>query len=151
MTTRAPLDSEIERYRTLLDTPTEFKNGFGWTTVGGIIFCGLVMMPGGIYLSLMTGANIGMAAQWVTVILFMEIARRALKPLSRENLVVLLHATYVMLAASFLFPGGPMGEMVFRAYLVGSDAVRDAGMLGMFPKWFAPAYDSPGHHPTQSF
>ena len=101
------------------------------------------MLPGGIYLGLMTGANIGMAAQWVTVILFMEISRRALKPLSRENLVVLLQAAYVMLAASFLFPGGPMGEMVFRAYLVGSDAVRDAGMLGMFPKWFAPAYDSP--------
>ena len=136
-------DVELERYRTLLDTPTEFKSGFGWITVAGILFCGLIMLPGGIYLSLMTGNNIGSAAQWVTVILFMEIARRSLKPLSRQNLVVLLHAAYVMIAASFLFPGGPMGELVFRAYLVGSDAVRDAGMLGTFPKWFAPSYDSP--------
>ena len=136
-------DVELERYRTLLDTPTEFKSGFGWITVAGILFCGLIMLPGGIYLSLMTGNNIGSAAQWVTVILFMEIARRSLKPLSRQNLVVLLHAAYVMMAASFLFPGGPMGELVFRAYLVGSDAVRDAGMLGSFPKWFAPSYDSP--------
>jgi hypothetical protein len=143
MPTISPPDSEIERYRTLLDMPTEFKNGFGWTTVAGIFFCGLVMMPGGIYLSLMTGVGIGLAAQWVTVILFMELSRRALRPLSRQNLVVLLHAAYLMLAASFLFPGGPMGEMVFRAYLAGSDAVRDAGMLGMFPKWFVPAYDSP--------
>jgi hypothetical protein len=136
-------DAELERYRTLLDMPTEFKSGFGWTTVVGIIFCGLIMMPGGIYLGLMTGNNIGMAAQWVTVILFMEIARRALRPLSKQNLVVLLHAAWVMMAAHFLFPGGPMGEMVFRAYLVGSEAARDAGMLGHFPSWFAPAYDSP--------
>jgi hypothetical protein len=136
-------DPELERYRTLLDTPTEFKDGFGWTTVAGILFCGLIMMPGGIYLGLMTGASMGAAAQWVTVILFMEISRRAMQPLSRQNLVVLLHAAYVMLAASALFPGGPMGEIVFRAYLVGSDAVRDAGMLGTFPHWYAPAYDSP--------
>jgi hypothetical protein len=136
-------DPEIERYRTLLDTPTEFKNGFGWTTVAGILFCGLIMMPGSIYISLMTGASMGAAAQWVTVILFMEISRRAMQPLSRQNLVVLLHAAYVMLAASALYPGGPMGEIVFRAYLVGSDAVRDAGMLGMFPHWYAPSYDSP--------
>ncbi len=129
-------DTELERYRTLLETPTEFKSGFGWTTVAGILFCGLIMMPGGIYLNLMTGTNIGSAAQWVTVILFMEIARRSLKRLSRQNIVVLLYAASVMMAA-------PMGDLVTRAYIVGSDAVRDAGMLGAFPKWYAPAYDSP--------
>ena len=37
----------------------------------------------------------------------------------------------------------PVGDLVFRAYFVGSDAVRDAGLLGAFPKWYAPAYDSP--------
>ena len=68
---------EVDEYRKLVEPPTEFKDGFGWTTVLGIFFCGLVMMPGGIYLGLMTGAGIGSAASWVTVILFMEIARRA--------------------------------------------------------------------------
>ena len=72
-------DTELERYRTLLEPQTEFKSGFGWTTVVGILFCGLIMLPGGIYLGLMTGNNIGAAAQWVTVILFMEIARRSLQ------------------------------------------------------------------------
>jgi hypothetical protein len=38
-----------------LAVPREFKDGFGWTTVLGVFFCGLVMMPGGIYLGLMTG------------------------------------------------------------------------------------------------
>ena len=136
-------DKEIEQYRSLLETPSEFKEGFGWTTVAGIIFCGVIMMPGGIFLGLMTGHNLGMAASWVTVILFMEIARRALQPLSKQNLVILLHAAHVMMAGHVLFPGGPMGLLVYRAYFVGSEVVRDAGMLGAFPTWFAPAHDSP--------
>jgi hypothetical protein len=136
-------DQELERYRSLLEIPEEIKDGFGWTTVIGIFFCGLVMMPGGIYLGLMTGGNLGAAAAWVTVILFMEISRRALRPLGRHNLVVLLHAAHVMMVGSALLPGGPMAQLVYRAYLVGSDAVRDAGMLGACPSWFAPPFDSP--------
>ncbi len=135
--------SEVEEYRALIEPPEQFKDGFGWATVLGIVFCGLVMMPGGIYLGLMTGTGIGSAASWVTVILFMEIARRALKPLPRQNLVVLLHAATVMMASNLLFPGGPFGQLVYRAYLVSSDAVRDSGMLGAFPAWFAPPPDSP--------
>jgi hypothetical protein len=127
----------------LIEPPREFRDGFGWTTLIGILFCGLVMMPGGIYLGLMTGAGIGSAASWVTVILFMEIARRAMKPLPRQNLIVLLHAANVMVTGNLLFPGGPFGQLVFRAYLVTSEAVRDSGMLGAFPSWFAPPPDSP--------
>jgi len=135
-------EQELERYRLLLDQPTSFKDGFNWTTVAGIFFCGLVMMPGGIYLSLMTGQGLSAAASWVTVILFMEIARRAMQPLSRQNLVILLHASSIMMMGHVLFPGGPFGELVYRAYLAGSDAARDAGMLGAFPSWFCPKHDS---------
>ena len=135
-------DNEIEQYRTLIEAPRQFSEGFGWTTVLGILFSGLVMMPGGIYLGLMTGTGIGSVASWVTLILFMEIARRAFRPLSQQNLVVLLHAATVMMAAYLLFPGGPFGQLVVRAYLVGSEAVRDAGMAGAFPSWFAPPANS---------
>lgn len=136
-------DREIELYRSLLEVPSEFKDTFGWTTVLGILFCGLIMLPGSIYLGLMTGGNLGAAASWVTVILFMEIARRALKPLSKQHLVILLHAANIMMAANVLFPGGPMGHLVYRAYLVTSDAARDAGMSWAFPAWFCPPPDSP--------
>lgn len=136
-------DRELELYRSLLETPTEFKEGFGWSTVVGILFCGLVMMPGGIYLGLMTGLTLGSAASWVTVILFMEIARRAMKPLSKQHLVVLLHAANIMMMGNMLFPGGPMGELVYRAYLAGSDAARDAGMFNAFPAWWVPSVESP--------
>jgi hypothetical protein len=136
-------DKEIELYRGLLDRPTEFRDAFGWSTVFGIFFCGLVMLPGSIYLALMTGGNLGPAASWVTVILFMEIARRALKPLSRQHLVILLHAANVMMAVNLLFPGGPMGGIVYRAYIATSEVARDAGMTGAFPSWFCPPPDSP--------
>ncbi len=135
-------DQEYEDFRTLLPTPTEFKSGFGWATIAGLFFCGLIMIPGSIYLGLMTGGQLGPAASWVTVILFMEISRRAMKPLNQQELVILLHAAHVMMVGSLLFPGGPLAQLVFRSYLVGSDAVRDAGLLGAFPGWFAPAHDS---------
>jgi len=134
---------DMQEYRDLLEVPTEFKDGFGWTTVAGIFFCGLVMMPGAIYLGLMTGGSLTRASSWVTVILFMEIARRAVKTLSKQNLVVLLHAANVMMVGNVLLPGGPMGRLVWAAYLSGSDPARDAGMIGSFPRWFVPAIDSP--------
>jgi hypothetical protein len=136
------LDKELEQYRDLLEVPTEFKKGFGWSTVAGILFCGLVMLPGSIYLSLMTGGNMGAAGTWVTVILFAQIAKRAMKSMTKQELVVLLHAATIMVAANAMFPGGPFGHMVYRAFLVTSDAVRDAGMSNAFPKWFVPAPDS---------
>lgn len=137
-----PKDQEYEDFRTMLAMPTEFKSGFGWSTIAGLLFCGVVMIPGSIYLGLMTGGQLGPAAAWVTVILFMEISRRAMKPLNQQQLVILLHAAHVMMVGSMLFPGGPLAQLVFRSYLVGSDAVRDAGLLGAFPAWFAPAHDS---------
>lgn len=136
------VDKELETYRNLLETPTEFKDGFGWTTVAGIFFCGLVMMPGSIYLGLMTGGDMTSAGTWVTLILFAEIARRALKPVSKQSLVVLLHAANIMMGGSMLFPGGPLAPLVYRSYLVTSDAVRDAGMQLSFPSWFVPPPDS---------
>ncbi|NQU11977.1 peptide transporter [bacterium] len=138
---------EVELYRNLLATPTEFKEGFGWTTVAGIVFCGLVMMPASIYLGLMTGGNMSIAATWVTVILFSEIARRALQKLSAQQLVILLTAAGSMSAGGWagglLQPGGAAGQLVYRAYLVRSDAIRDAGMRHAFPSWFVPGPDSP--------
>jgi|TARA_Y100000031_G_scaffold152640_1_gene196185 hypothetical protein len=135
--------TDLEVYRNLLDTPDEFEDGFNLTTVVGIFFCGLIMMPGGIYLGLMTGGNMGSAASWVTLILFMEIARRSLKPMKKQNLSILLHAAGVMMVTQLFVPGGPMGWLVFRAYLVTSETARDAGMMESFPSWFAPPPGSP--------
>lgn len=136
-------DTEIEKYRNILKTPTEFKDGFGWSTVAGIFFCGAIMMPGSIYLGLMTGGDMTSAATWVTLILFSEVARRAIKPMSQQNLVTLYHAAHVMMLGYMMVPGGPIGPLVYRAFLVTSDAVRNAGMRFGFPDWWVPSADSP--------
>lgn len=128
--TRVAADKELELYRSLVDTPTEFKNGFTWTVIAGAIFCGLLMMPGSIYLSLMTGGMIN--ASWVTLLIFSEVARRSLKTLIRQEMVVLLSV------AGAMSLGGPVADLIYRQYFIGSDAVRDAGLLGQFPAWYAP-------------
>ena len=130
------IDPDLIAYRDLLKAPTEFKDGFGWSTIIGILFCGIVMLPGSIYLGLMTGGGIGSAATWVTLILFSEIARRSLKTMNTQELVVLLRAAQAVLMV------GPFGAFVYRAYLVNSEAVRDAGMRDAFPSWWVPAADS---------
>ena len=35
------------------------------------------MMPGAIYLGLVAGTSLGQAAEWTTIILFTEVARRS--------------------------------------------------------------------------
>ncbi len=139
----AKVDRELEQYRNLLTPSGVYEEGFGWTTIIGVLFCGLIMMPGAIYLGLMTGGNMGSAATWVTVILFSEVTRRAMKTMSKGNLIVLLHAAGVMMAGNLLFPGGPFGQLVYRAYLVTSDIARDMGMRDFFPAWWVPKPDSP--------
>lgn len=123
-------DKELDVYRSLIDEPTEFKNGFTGVAVAGAFFCGLLMMPGTIYLSLITGG--GIAASWVTLIIFSEVTRRAMKSLSKQELVVLLSV------AGAMSTGGPIADLIWRQYLIRSDAVRDMGLLGQFPSWYAP-------------
>ncbi|MCX7935974.1 MAG: peptide transporter, partial [Planctomycetota bacterium] len=47
-----------------------------------------------------------------------------------------------MIGGSALLPGGPFGQLIWRQYLVTADAVKDAGLYGKFPSWFAPPPDS---------
>jgi len=126
----ASRDEELELYRSLLEPPKEFRNGFTWTAVAGAFFCGLLMMPGAIYLSLMTGG--GITANWVTLIIFTEVSRRAMKTLNTQELVVLLYV------AGSMSMGGPFMDLIYRQYMASSDTIRDIGLVGQFPSWFVP-------------
>jgi hypothetical protein len=130
-------DAELELYRGILEEPTEYKDAFTWTTVLGAIFCGTLMLPGAIYLGLIKGGGLG-AAPWVTLIIFSEVSRRAMKSLNRQEVVLLLSVASAMMAAQT----GVFGGFVYRAFVVRSDPVMSAGLAGQFPKWWAPAADS---------
>ncbi|MBD3292176.1 MAG: hypothetical protein GF393_04575, partial [Armatimonadia bacterium] len=57
---------ELAEYRSLMEAPDQFEDGFGWQTVIGAFFIGFVMMPGSIYLGLVAGQTMGPAAEWTT-------------------------------------------------------------------------------------
>ena len=61
-------DKELEQYRSLMEPPEHFEDGFTWKTVVGAVFLGMLIMPGSMYLSLVVGpeANMDTAARWVS-------------------------------------------------------------------------------------
>ena len=83
------VDQELEMYRDLMQVPDTFEEGFSWSSMLGAMFIGLVMVPGALYMGLLAGEGIGPAAQWVTVILFIEVAKRAHRTLKKSELFVL--------------------------------------------------------------
>lgn len=135
--TRSSKDKELELYRSILEEPTEFKDGFTWTTMLGALFCGVLMLPGAIYLGLINGGVLG-AAPWVTLIIFSEVSRRAMKTMNRQEVVLLLAVAGAMMGAQT----GLFGGFVRRAYIVRCDPVMAAGLAGQFPRWWAPPADS---------
>ena len=59
----------------------QFEDGFTLKSMVGAIFIALFMLPGGLYLGLVAGQGVGEAAEWVTIVLFAEVARRSFQPL----------------------------------------------------------------------
>ena len=134
---RTSRDKELELYRSLLEEPGEYKDGFTWTTMLGALFCGVLMLPGAIYLGLINGGGLG-AAPWVTLIIFSEVSRRAMKSMNRQEVVLLLAVAGAMMGAQT----GLFGGFVRRAYIIRSDPVMAAGLAGQFPTWWVPPADS---------
>ena len=81
--------AELEEYRSLLEAPDRFDEGFTIRTIIGVLFISLIMTPGEMFLGLYAGIDIGVAAQWVTVILFLEISKRSFTSLKRQEIYLL--------------------------------------------------------------
>ncbi|MCY2930551.1 MAG: peptide transporter [Planctomycetota bacterium] len=127
------LDKELEEFRSLMTVPSTFQDGFSWTALAGSVFIALLMVPGAMYMGLLAGQGIGGAAQWVTVILFIEVARRAHKTISRPELYVL----FFMAGAAM---GTPFSGLLWNQFYVQSEAVTSMGIaehLAEVP-WLAP-------------
>jgi hypothetical protein len=125
-------DKELEQYRTLMEPPTEWEDGFGVKAMIGGLFVGLVMTPASMYMGLVAGGGGSMAsaAQWVTVILFIEVARRSFTVLKRPEIYVL----YYMAGASLITNSG----LLWNQFLVQSEEMRKVGIAAHIPTWVAP-------------
>ena len=134
------VDKELEEFRSLMEPPSTFEDGFSWTAFFGALFVAILMVPGSIYMTLLAGAAIGPAAQWVTLILFIEVARRANKQLKNAEIFTLFYiAGAIMVTASQLQGGfhGGLGALWSQFY-VQSDAANAAGIADQVPNWVAP-------------
>ena len=138
---------ELNEYRDLLEAPNQFEEGFTRKTIIGVFFIAFIMTPGQLYLSLVTGLGIGDAAQWVTVILFLEIAKRSFTTLRRQEIFLL---TYVASQLIVRAQTQTFQDLIFRQYFVGSQEAAQFGLtqklvnlkfLGM--GWYSPPPDSP--------
>ena len=115
----------------LMTPPSKFEDGFSWISLAGAGFVALLMVPGAMYMSLLVGGGIGSSAQWVTVILFIEIAKRAHKALGKAEIFVFFYIAGGLLAS-------PFGGLLWSQFFVQSDAASTAGISDMIPTWVAP-------------
>ena len=123
-----------------MEAPAHFEDGMTARTVLGGFFIGFLMMPGAIYMGLMAGSSLGPAAEWVTIILFAEVARRSFAPLGRQEIYVLYYIagglTHVIAGA--MLAGGPFGVLIWHQYLAQSQVAQAVGIATQIPSWVAP-------------
>lgn len=123
--------------------PTSFEDGFTVRTILGALFVAIIMMPGSIYLSLMMGQELGPAAEWTTIILFVEVARRSFTVLRRQEIYLIYYIAGGVGAA-----GSTFYWLIWNQYLRQSQAARMFGIAEstnprmMIPTWVAPPLGS---------
>lgn len=141
-------DEDLEQYRSLMERPDTFEEGFTFRTVIGAFFVGFIMMPGAIYMGLIAGVSLGSAAEWVTIILFSELARRSFSPLRRQEIFVIYYIAGGLAGVisggvgGAVLAGGPFGQLIWNQYLIQSQAVEGFGLLEHIPEWVTPPRDS---------
>jgi len=121
----------------------KYEDGFTAKAVVGAFFIGFVMLPGAMYLGLVAGQGLGSAAQWVTIVLFSELARRAFMPLKKQEIYILFYVAGGVVGglAGTGLGGGPFGDFIWRQYVV--QAPQAARIVKEIPRWWAPQGDSP--------
>lgn len=134
-------DTEVKQYRELMKVPEHFEDGFGIRMLFAAIFLGLVMVPGSIYLSLFVGGGMGPAAQWVTVILFAEVARRSMKDLKVQEVFLLFYMVGIAISGQHMIQGGIMSQLLWNQFLVQSQPAAALGIAADIPWWIAPQPD----------
>jgi len=121
-----------------------FVDGFSARTVIGALFVALVMMPGAIYMGLVAGQSLGSAAEWVTIILFAELARRSFTQLSRQEVYILFYVASGIAAATvahLALSGGPFAITIWNQYLLQSP--ETSTIAPQIPDWVVPPVTSP--------
>ena len=122
-----------------------YEDGFSTRIIWAAFFVGLVMLPGAIYLELVTGKSFAGAAEWVTIIMFIEIGKRLFIKLKPQEAIILywlaagLAATGLGasgMAAGSAVHGAPFAKMIWFQYLIQSPQAD--GLAQLMPQWVSP-------------
>ena len=109
-------------------------------------FVGFVMLPGAIYLGLVTGQGMAGASEWVTIILFLEILKRAFVRMSSQEIIILywvaggLIGIGVKLGTGAILFGGPFAGPIWDQYFIQSPQAQ--GIAQYIPDWLVPQLGS---------
>ncbi len=122
-----------------------FEHGFNMKTVWGALFVGFIMLPGAIYLGLVTGQSMAGGAEWVTIILFIEIAKRCFVKLQTQEIIILywVAGSLVTIGARMgggILPGGPFATLIWDQYFIQSPMTL--GLREYVPPWAMPSWTS---------
>lgn len=123
---------------------TRFEDGFTVKSMIGALFIALFMLPGGLYLGLMAGQGVGEAAEWVTIVLFAEVARRSFQPLRKQEIYILFYIASSLTSVVAIekgLGGGPFATLIWNAYFAASPAASP--FAHQIPTWAVPHLDSP--------
>jgi hypothetical protein len=133
------------------NNPHGYIDGFNWKTVIGAFFVGIVMMPASIYISMFAGSGqasgLTSAAEWVTIILFAELARRSIATLKKQEVYLLYHVAGALaggVAAGGIVGGGVFTGLIWNQYLRTSREAEAFDVPANMPDWAAPVADSEG-------
>lgn len=123
---------------------SEFEEGFTTKAVIGGIFIAFMMFPGALYLGLVAGQALGSAAQWVTIVLFAEIARRSFVQLKRQEIYIIFYIAGGLMAVSTAgvttMAGGGFGTLIWNQFFIQSPQAE--GMARLIPGWVVPGVGS---------
>ena len=128
------LQEDYLSIRELQEQPNEYHEGFGWKAVIGGLFVGFLMVPGNMFLQLMIGQSLGAVGNWVTIIIFIEIAKRCRTKLTRQEIYILFAIAGGVLGGA---SGGYFKSFIWNQYFVRSEAAVNFGIGERIPIWVA--------------
>ncbi|MYE90358.1 hypothetical protein F4X33_15325, partial [Candidatus Poribacteria bacterium] len=114
-----------------------FESGLTLKVFLGALFVGLLMMPGSIYLTLVSGQSGAGAAPWVAVILFTELARRSFTTARRQELYMLLGLTGAAVGS-----GGQYRGFIWYAYFINTPQAASYEIADKIPFWVVPSKEA---------
>lgn len=129
-------EEDYLQIREAQEQPTEFAEGWGIKAFLAGLFVAFVIMPGSMFMWLMLGQQLGTPAVWVTLIIFLEIAKRCRTTLTRQEMFVIYSVTWGVLGTAI--PAWWLSSFVGMTYFVRSDAALQFEIANQIPFWRAP-------------